>query len=413
MELFDGKENSTLNPMLSLELLTVKQVTHLLHMHPTTVRAQAVCGKLPATKPGKGWRFIGVDLVAWLRAQYRRAVSVDQEKLCHHSTEDLIVNIGGLLSRSQVAERYEFLLKWPPAKPAKEWADKVQHEAWQQERLGNKPKHLWDEAVVKWCEESTKKTLHKDVSKFQWFNTYLGGVLLSDITKAKVEEIAQAKKKEASASTANRYLEVIRAVLRRAVHEWEWIDKLSKIRMYPEPKRRVRFLTVAEAKTLLSRLPKHQRYLMKLALATGLRKSNITQLEWSQVSLEHRMAWIHADQAKGGESIAIPLNNVALSVLKKQCGKHPLHVFTYKGRPIKQVNTKAWRKALAEVGITNFRWHDLWHTWASWLVMEGATLSELQELGGWQTPEMVRRYAHFSVKHLRRVSSTLDNVIYG
>ena len=75
-------------------------------------------------------------------------------------------------------------------------------------------------------------------------------------------------------------------------------------------------------------------------------------------------------------------------------------VFTYKGRSVHQVNTKAWKRALERAGIANFRWHDLRHTWASWHVQTGTPLHVLQELGGWESVEMVRRYAHLSSQHL-------------
>ena len=68
--------------------------------------------------------------------------------------------------------------------------------------------------------------------------------------------------------------------------------------------------------------------------------------------------------------------------------------------PIRQVSTKAWYAALERAGITDFRWHDLRHTWASWHVQNGTPLHALQELGGWESSEMVRRYAHFSAEHL-------------
>jgi hypothetical protein len=84
----------------------------------------------------------------------------------------------------------------------------------------------------------------------------------------------------------------------------------------------------------------------------------------------------------------------------KRLGKHPTHVFSFRGRPIRQVSTKAWYEVLKWAGITDFRWHDLRHTWASWHVQNGTPLFALQELGGWESPEMVRRYAHLSAEHL-------------
>ena len=101
-------------------------------------------------------------------------------------------------------------------------------------------------------------------------------------------------------------------------------------------------------------------------------------LQWNQVDPAQRMAWIHTDQAKARQAIAVPLNDMAMSVLTAESGKHSTRVFTYKGNPIKQVNTKAWRQAVKDVGLKDFRWHDLRHTQASWLAMKGATLAELR-----------------------------------
>lgn len=72
------------------------------------------------------------------------------------------------------------------------------------------------------------------------------------------------------------------------------------------------------------------------------------------------------------------------------------------------VNTRSWRKALKRAGITNFRGHDLRHTWASWLVQRRVPLFVLQELGGWQSAEMVRRYAHLSPSVNARYAAEID-----
>ena len=170
--------------------------------------------------------------------------------------------------------------------------------------------------------------------------------------------------------------------------------------MLPEPRRRIRWITREDAERLLAELPVHLRVMATFSLETGLRKSNVTGLQWSQVDLRRRCAWIHPDQAKGRKAIAGPLSAAAVLVLREQIGKHPVVVFTYWGNPTKQLNTKAWRKALERAGIEDLRWHDLRHTWASWHVQAGTPLHVLQELGGWESVEMVRRYAHLSSDHL-------------
>lgn len=65
---------------------------------------------------------------------------------------------------------------------------------------------------------------------------------------------------------------------------------------------------------------------------------------WSQVDLARKLAWIHPDQAKARKAIGVPLNVEAVHLIRKQIGKHPILIFSFKGNPIKQVSTKAWYK---------------------------------------------------------------------
>jgi len=99
-------------------------------------------------------------------------------------------------------------------------------------------------------------------------------------------------------STVNRTLEVVRAVLRRAAYDWDWITKAPRVRMLPEPKRRIRWLTREEADRLIGAISEHLAAMARFSLETGLRRSNVTGLLWSQVDLTRRTAWVHADQAK-------------------------------------------------------------------------------------------------------------------
>ena len=161
---------------------------------------------------------------------------------------------------------------------------------------------------------------------------------------------------------------------------------------------------------MLGILPPHQAALVRFSLATGLRERNVTRLEWSQVDLTRRVAWIHPDQAKAKKPIGVPLNDEAMVVLRAEEGKHDKRVFTWQGRPIDKANTRAWRRALKEVGIESFRWHDLRHTWASWHVQNGTPLHVLQELGGWSCFSMVQRYAHLSAEHLAAYAGNVTRV---
>lgn len=285
---------------------------------------------------------------------------------------------------------------------AKEFHDRLKSELWRIAYLGDKPRQTWNDGVVRWLkEQSHKTTIGEDVTKLRWLDRFLGGKELAAITRPLIDRITDAKLAEGhSNATVNRTLEVLRAILRKCVNEWEWLDRAPQVRMLKEPTRRIRFLTREEAHRLLAELPEHLADMAAFSLATGLRASNVTGLQWSQVDLSRRLAWVHPDQAKARKAIPVPLNGEAAALVRKQLGKHPTHVFSFRSKPITQVSTKAWYAGLERAGIADFRWHDLRHTWASWHVQNGTPLFALQELGGWESAEMVRRYAHLAADHL-------------
>ena len=285
---------------------------------------------------------------------------------------------------------------------AEEYEAKLRSTLWEQERLGVKPIYTWNEAVVRYLRETQHKASQvSDIYHLRWLDKYLNGVELQVIKRDLLDRISVAKQAEGvKNSTVNRVQEVVRIILRKACNEWEWIDRVPMVRMLPEPSKRVRWLTRNEADRLIAELPTHLADMARFSLETGLRRANVTGLQWSQVDLVRRTAWIHPDQAKARKAISVPLSSVAVAVLRKQIGKHQVNVFSFRSKPVHQVNTKAWHKALKRVGIENFRWHDLRHTWASWHIQEGTPLHALQELGGWASPVMVQKYAHLSSEHL-------------
>jgi integrase len=298
-------------------------------------------------------------------------------------------------------------------KQAQELHDSLKAESWRVQKMGDKPDYAWDDAALKFLKETQHKATHRDdVSRLRWIQPYLKGKKLTEIDRELIRRIGEIKASESSHSTANRVLALIRSILRKAALEWEWFDKLPRIRLYKEAKRRVRWLTPEQVNTLLQELPLHLQDMMLFALSTGLRQANVLKLEWSQVDMARKVCWIHPDQAKARKAIHVPLNSSAMEVLLRQIGKHPQRVFTYRGKPSENANTRSWRAALKRAGIENFRWHDLRHTWASWLAQQGTPLNVLQELGGWESETMVKRYAHLApaqlVEHSERVSGLLN-----
>ncbi|CAG0987191.1 Prophage integrase IntA [Methylophilaceae bacterium] len=297
---------------------------------------------------------------------------------------------------------------------AQEYHDRLKAEMWEQSRLGVKPQRYWWQAVERWLQETADKRTHKDdIAKLKWLDAYLSDITLDAITLSRIDEIRLAKLNEASKSTVNRYLALIRSILIRARDVWEWLDKVPKIKLYQEPRGRERALTPEQVIRLLEELPEHQRDIVLFALMSGLRQANLLGLQWSWIDLDKGYACIPADKSKNKQPIPLNLTASMLAILKKQLGKHPIRVFTYRGKPIASVNTRAWKNALKRAGIEDFRWHDLRHTWATWHRQAGTPTHELQRLGGWKTTAMVERYAHLAPDALQGATGRLESFISG
>ena len=296
---------------------------------------------------------------------------------------------------------------------AQELEIKLKAEIWRTQKLGDRPRRIWQDAAVRWIKDQAHKaTLEEDKAKLRWLDKYLAGKELDTINRAMIDGITEAKRAEGcSNATVNRTLALVRAILRKCARDWEWLDRSPSVRLLKEPTRRIRFLTHEQAQCLIAELPPHLADMATFTLATGLRAANVTGLTWEQVDLERKLAYVHPDQAKARRAIPVPLNETALAVVQRQVGRHAPRVFSYAGKALApQISTKAWYRALQRAGIKDFRWHDLRHTWASWHAQGGTPLFAIQELGGWETASMVRRYAHLAAGHLAAYADKLVDV---
>ena len=111
--------------------------------------------------------------------------------------------------------------------------------------------------------------------------------------------------------------------------------------------------------------------------------------------------------AKGQRAIGIALSDDAAAVLKSlERVEGQDRVFLYEGKPFMQsFGKRTWRKACKKAGLIGFRFHDLRHTWASWLMQDGVPPYAIQGLGGWASGKMVERYAHLSPDHLKEYAA--------
>jgi len=263
--------------------------------------------------------------------------------------------------------------------------DQLKAGAWRCEKTGT----TWIDACIEWLTAEPRD----ESDRYRIRALPIPNIPISELTAATIESCLSSVP-----STHNREANLITAILNRARRKGH-IETIPQIGRKKVPVPRIRWLTKAEWQRLYIQLPAHLKPLAWFSVATGLRQHNATHLEWSQVDMKRKVAWIHADQAKAGKPIGIPLSDDAMNVLQNQIGAHDTWIFPYKGKPLGEIKG-AWKKALKRAGVDNFRWHDLRHTWATWHVQAGTPLEVLQKLGGWASYSMVLRYAHFAPDHL-------------
>lgn len=205
-----------------------------------------------------------------------------------------------------------------------------------------------------------------------------------------------------TAGTYTRYRSMIAAIL-NAARRAGWINTVPTLATRRDKKKKPReWITPEQWRCLYAELPAHMKPMAEFAIETGLRQANVLGLTWAHVDLERELVWIEAEDAKSGEALSIPLNERALDVLNAAKGTHSEFVFTYRGRPIKEIKTAFIAACLraglgqvsAQAGYSGFTWHGLRHTWATWHIQNGTPLDVLQKLGGWSDLRMVMNYAH-------------------
>lgn len=317
---------------------------------------------------------------------------------------------------------------------AKKWASSTESaiKEGRHFKTGEAKRHTLAELIDRYIRDvmpTKPKSAYDQTQQLTWWRDQLGSYTLADVTPSLIAEYRDklaggvtVRGTQRSPATVNRYLAALSHAYTIAVTEWEWLDDspMRKVRKPTESRGRVRFLTDDERPRLLKACKESSNpYLytvVVIALSTGMRKEEIMGLSWDDVDLNKGRAVLH--ETKNGERRAIAMTGHALELLK-ELGKvrriDSRLIFPSKEiAPQKPMDLRTpWETAVKKADLIDFKFHDLRHSAASYLAMNGASLAEIAEVLGHKTLQMVKRYAHLSEGHTASVVASMNDKIFG
>lgn len=273
------------------------------------------------------------------------------------------------------------------------------------------------------------RRLKDQTPHLNWWKEHYGNRALIEITpivlieaKERLLQGVTSRKERRTNSTVNRYFSSLSRGFTMAFQELQWINEnpFRRISKLKENGGRTRFLSREELHTLLQCCKEskntHLYGMVLIAASMGLRFGEITNLRWKYVDLNN--GFVTLETTKNGDFRVVPLPGQIAAYLKEIEKPTSSDEYMFPSRnkdkrhPYSLIR-KAFQKVLQKAGLEDFKFHDLRHTCASHLAMNGATQGELMEVLGHRSPAMTRRYAHFSKEHIARVLQKTSNSLIG
>jgi integrase len=315
-------------------------------------------------------------------------------------------------------------------KGAKDWAQQTETAIREGRyfKMKEAEKHTLTETIDRYVKNvipTKPKAEPNRLIQLAWWKAQLGTYVLADITPAIIAQhrdklLTGDSGKRRSHATVNRYLAALSHVFTIATNEWGWLDSspVRKVTKMKEPRGRVRFLSDEERGRLLvacrTSSYSHLYLVVVVALSTGARRMEVLGLRYQDMDVTRCVITLH--DTKNGERRILPLTGHALELMQDHIEKIRLLncdlVFPgHKNKKPMDIRTP-FDNALKQAGITDFRFHDLRHSAASYLAMSGASLAEIAEVLGHKTLSMVKRYSHLSEAHTSKVVAKMNNAIF-
>lgn len=324
---------------------------------------------------------------------------------------------------------------------AREWVQKTEADIKAGRHFGASKRHTLTDLIDSY-EKSAK---HKELKsakemrgRLDWWRKQYGEKLLQDITPGIVaqgrdvlinENLTVRRRgddgvvsrvlleKKRSGATTNRFLAALSTACAYGVKELCWLERnpVERVSKPKENKGRVRFLDDAELPRFLAACRKHSDLYLAvlLSLTTGGRQSEVMGLRWTQIDLKTGRATLYAGTTKNDDARVLSLVGEAFTLLQERAKVRSLtddRIFpaTHKAKKSSFIALRTpFIAAMKEAEITDFHWHDLRHTCASYLMMNGVSSLEISKVLGHRTMAMVSRYAHLAPSRVSDIGNAL------
>lgn len=284
-------------------------------------------------------------------------------------------------------------------------------------------RRMFTEAVERYEREvlrhKARNTQAVQAGQLEFWKQMFDGQALAALDSTVIAEAKQILQPRGNA-TINAYLAALSHVFTMAAREWKWCatNPVRDVWRLPEPKERVRFLSTEERATLLfycKLVPcEHVYPIVVITLSTGPRKQEIRTLEWKQYN--HQRGEIYLEETKNKDRRTVRLFGLAREIMAQMYHKRKpgaKFVFPSPRDPGSPVDFRySWEMALDKSGIENFCFHDLRHSAASYLAMQGATLQDIKEILGHRTIITTQKYTHLTASHTAAVVERMNRAIF-
>lgn len=268
--------------------------------------------------------------------------------------------------------------------------------------------------------QAKEHAIKEHLRKIDAIEKFFGNRTVGEITTALIEQFKKELKEKSKMSevSINKYLAVLRSIFRKAKELDLYKGEIPKINFFKaKAKEIVRYLTPEEANRLLEVSPIHLRRIILFALLTGMRAGEIISLRWENIKKNEIVLESKSTKSKRQYTYPITedLRKLLDEIRKEQKEKGIEHGFVFTnsfGKPYTRLGyRRAFKTALRKAGIENFRFHDLRHTFASWLALTTKDIYLVSRMLHHQSVQTTKRYAHLTQDYMKESLSKISALL--